>query len=97
MILVISLTQLAFISLAIVFARILFRADRAEAATGFELWVQHHGMWLFLVPLAWVILAQVCERVRKAPLSPPVARAIGVALSVAAFVFLLVVTVNRGS
>ncbi|MBN8248836.1 MAG: hypothetical protein J0L84_15525 [Verrucomicrobia bacterium] len=95
MIPVIALTQLAFISLAVVFAKILFRADGADAASGFALWVQQHGMWLFLVPVAWVILARVCETVRRAPLSPPVARAMGVTLSVAAFVFLLVVTVNR--
>jgi len=95
MIPVIALTQLAFISLAVVFAKILFRADGADAASGFELWVQTNGMWLFLVPVVWVILARVSDTVRRGLLSPPVAKATGVALSVAAFVFLLVVTVNR--
>lgn len=95
MIPVIALTQLAFLSLAVVFAKILFRADGAEAASGFALWVQRHGMWLFLAPVAWVILARVSDTVRRAPLSPPVAKAVGVVLSVAAFVFLLVVTLDR--
>lgn len=96
MIPVLALTQLAFISLAVVFAKILFRADGPDAASGFALWVQRHGMWLFLVPVAWVILARVCDLVRRPPLAPTVAKAIGVVLSVAAFVFLLAVTLNRG-
>lgn len=92
MINVLALTQLAFLSLGVVLMRILYRANGGATSSAYvEFWMRH-GLWLFLVPPAWVVLALVAQRFNRAPLTPRVAQGMGVLLAVVFFAFFVTVT-----
>ena len=82
----IAATQFVFLSLGILALKVLLKAGgyAPNVASKFpDLAVQlgRHGVWMFIIPLAWVAFASLCERVGK----PSVARAIGVAVAAGLF------------
>ena len=87
MIISIAATQFVFVSLGILALNVLLKAGgyAPNVAAKFpDLAVQlgRHGVWMFVVPLAWVAFASLCERHGK----PAVARVAGVIVAAVLFI-----------
>lgn len=83
----IAATQFVFLSLGILALNVLLKAGgyAPNVATKFpDLAVQlgRHGVWMFVIPLAWVAFASLCERCRQ----PGIARVTGVLIAAGLFI-----------
>ncbi len=87
MINVIALTQFAFLSLGVVLSRILYRASGSHTPSLYSRIVIEQWYWLFAIPVLWIGFALLATRVNRVPLTPGIARALGVSLATICFVF----------
>jgi hypothetical protein len=92
MINVIALTQFAFLTLSIVFLKIMIHANSDLRVSEYLQTLDSIALWLFVIPVAWIAFASVCSRINRAPLTPRIAYGLGIFLAVLCFVFLATVT-----
>lgn len=92
MILVIALTQFAFLTLGIAALKILVRSDAGSSIAPHWISLNQWSILLFLIPIIWTGFASACQMVNKGPLNLNVARIIGVIVAIACFLFLIAVT-----
>ena len=92
MILVIALTQFAFLTLGIAILKILVHADPGSAMASHWTALNQWSIGLFLIPIIWTGFASACQMVNKGPLKSDVARITGVIVAIACFLFLIAVT-----
>lgn len=82
----IAATQFVFLSLGILALNVLLKAggyapNVASKFPALAVQLGRHGVWMFVVPLAWVALASLCERYGK----PAAARVTGVLIAAGLF------------
>jgi ABC-type enterochelin transport system permease subunit len=92
MITVLALTQLVFLTLGTIFLKGMVNANGDIASSLYFQFLDKNWPWLFLLPLAWIAFAQISYHINKAPLTPPVARVIGIVLSGICLIFFASVT-----
>lgn len=92
MILVIALTQFAFLTLGIALLKILVHSDTGSTMASHWVALNPWSIWLFLIPVLWTGFASACQMVNRGPLNLDVARITGVIVAVACFLFLIAVT-----
>lgn len=92
MINVIALTQFAFLTLSIVFLKILIHANSDLRISRYLQTLDSIALWLFAIPIVWIGFASLCSRINRAPLTPRIAYWVGIILAVLCFVFLATVT-----
>jgi hypothetical protein len=90
MILTIGLTQFVFVSLGILTLNVLLKAggyapNVASSFPPFPVWLALNSLWVFILPMAWIIFAGLCGYFRRGPLSESVARVSGVGIMVGIF------------
>lgn len=90
MILTIGLTQFVFVSLGLLTVNVLlksggFAANVESSFPAFSVWMARDGAWLFVLPMLWVALALFCEQAIEGKVAGSVARATGVAVTIAIF------------
>ena len=83
----IAATQFVFLSLGILALNVLLKAGgyAPNVASKFPPLVValgRHGVWMFVLPLAWVAFATLCERFGK----PAIARVTGTAIAAGLFI-----------
>lgn len=83
MIRVIALTQFVFVTLGSVAAIILVRAETvATTEIGrLRMFLAEHGLWLILIPIAWVVLAEASVAMSRKAATARVVQASGVLLA----------------
>ena len=86
---VIALTQFAFLTLGIVTLKILIHS--VSSVSPFIRRLDVISLWLFSIPVIWIVYAMIVVRRDNAPLSTFVARIIGIVLAVLSFLFLAAV------
>jgi len=91
MIISIALTQFVFISLGILAVNVLLKAggfaQNVESSfPDFTVWMASQSLWFFIIPLAWIAFAALCDRVKRGLLSESGARFTGVAIVIGIFV-----------
>jgi hypothetical protein len=91
MILSIGLTQFVFVSLGLLTVNVLLKAggyaDNVESSfPAFSVWMARDGAWLFVLPMAWVAIAMLCEHMIKGTLADKAVRFTGVLVAIAIFV-----------
>jgi len=87
MIISIAATQFVFLSLGILALNVLLKAggyapNVASKFPDLAVRLGRHGVWMFIIPLAWMAFASLCERYGK----PAVARVAGVAIAAGLFI-----------
>jgi hypothetical protein len=92
MINVIALTQFAFLTLSIVFLKIMIHADSDLRISRYLQTLDRIALWLFLIPVVWIAFASLCSRINKPPLTGRVAYWVGIIIAVLCFLFLATVT-----
>jgi hypothetical protein len=90
MILTIGLTQFVFVSLGLLTVNVLLKAggfagNVESSFPTFSVWMARDGAWLFVLPMLWVALALFCEQAVRGGLAEKLARATGVAVTIAIF------------
>src|SRR5882757_2178144 len=87
MVAVIGITQFVFLSLGVMALNILIKVGTAKPSEHppLALFLAHNGLWLFLVPLAWVILAALFTQTNK-PALVAICRVSGILLAAAILV-----------
>ena len=88
---IIALTQFAFLTLSIVFLKIMIHANSDLRISRYLQTLDSMALWLFLIPVVWIAFASLCSRINKAPLTK-IAYALGVILAIFCFLFLATVT-----
>jgi uncharacterized membrane protein len=85
MIRVIALTQFVFVTLGSVAAIILVRAETvATTELGqLRMFLASHGLWLILIPIVWIILAETITRLIRKESIARMVQASGVLLAAA--------------
>lgn len=89
MILTIGCTQFVFLSLGILAVNVLLKAggyapNVAANFPPFAVQLAQHALWMFCIPLAWVVFATFCAHVGNS-LSNSIARVSGMAVAAAIF------------
>jgi hypothetical protein len=92
MINVIALTQFAFLTLGIVFLKIMIQANSDYQASRYLQTLNRIALWLFAIPIVWIAFASLCSHINKAPLMPRVAYGVGIIIAVLYFLFLATIT-----
>jgi len=87
MITVIAITQFVFLTLGVIFLKGIVNANGDSSSSLYFQFLDNNWPWLFLVPVAWIIFTQISYQINRFPLTPKVARVIGVVLSGICFVF----------
>ncbi len=90
MILTIGLTQFVFVSLGILTLNVLLKAggyaaNVASSFPPFPVWLALNGLWVFMLPMAWIIFAGLCGHFGRGLLTNSVARFSGVGIIVGIF------------
>jgi hypothetical protein len=88
---VIALTQFAFLTLSIVFLKIMIHANSDLRISRYLRTLDKIALWLFLVPVMWIAFAFFCSRINKAPLTR-IAYGLRIILAIFCFLFLATVT-----
>jgi hypothetical protein len=88
---VIALTQFAFLTLGIVFLKILIHASSDYHVSRYLQALNSISLWLFVIPIVWIAFAALCSLVNRAPLIPRVAYGVGIIIAVLCFLFLATV------
>jgi hypothetical protein len=91
MIISIAGTQFVFLSLGILALNVLLKAggyapNVAGSFPSVALVLAHQGLWLFCVPLIWVIFATACTHAKNRIFNEGTARVTGTLIAVAIFV-----------
>ena len=89
---VIALTQFAFLTLGIVFLKIMIQANSDYQVSRYLQTLNRIALWLFAIPIVWIAFAFLCSRINRAPLIPRVAYGVGIVVAVLCFLFLATVT-----
>ena len=89
---IIALTQLAFLTLGIVFLKILIQANSDYRVSQYLQTLDRVALWLFTIPIVWIAFAFLCSRINRAPFVPRVAYGVGIIIAVLCFLFLATVT-----
>lgn len=84
---VIAITQFVFLTLGIVFLKGIVNANGDISSSSYFQFLDKNWPWLFMVPVAWVVFTQVSYQIDRFPLTPKVARVIGIVLSAICFFF----------
>lgn len=84
----IALTQFVFITLGSVAAIILVRAETvATTEIGqLRIFLARHGLWLILLPIIWIILAETIVRLNRKPIVHQAVHTSGILLAAAILV-----------
>ena len=91
MINVIALTQFAFLTLGIVFLKIMIQANSDYQISRYLQTLNRIALWLFAIPIVWIAFASLCSHINRAPLIPRVAYGVGIVIAVLCFLFLATV------
>ena len=91
MILSIASTQFVFLALGTLALNVLLKAggyapNVAGSFPPLAITLAHQGLWLFCVPLAWVVFATACLHFKNTVLNEKTARVAGGAIAAAIFV-----------
>jgi len=78
MINVIALTQFAFLTLGIVFLKIMIQANSDYQISRY---LNRIALWLFAIPIVWIAFASLCSHINRAPLIPRVAYWVGIIIT----------------
>ena len=89
---IIALTQFAFLTLGIVFLKILIQANSDYRVSKYLQTLDRIALWLFAIPIVWIAFAFVCSRINRPPLTPRVAYGVGIIIAALSFLFLATVT-----
>ncbi len=81
---VIGLTQFVFLSLGIMAVKIITKASGGQTTPLAEFLAQH-GLWLFLVPVIWLVTANVVTLQRKTAGLQQAFQILGILLTMAIF------------
>jgi hypothetical protein len=81
MITVLALTQLVFLTLGTIFLKGMVNANGDISSSLFFQLLDNNWLWLYLLPAAWIAYTLVSYNAKRGPLTPTVARVIGVILS----------------
>ena len=92
MINVIALTQFAFLTLSIVFLKIMIHANSDLRVSKYLQTLDSITLWFFAVPIVWIAFAALCSRINRAPLTPRIAYWVGISIAVLCFLFLATIT-----
>ncbi len=84
---VIAITQFVFLTLGIVFLKGIVNANGDSSSSSYFQFLDKNWPWLFVVPVAWIVFTQVSYQIDRFPLTPKVARVIGIVLSGICFFF----------
>jgi hypothetical protein len=97
MIMVISLTQFALLSLGMMALKILNRASSSPVEpTSFAGFLDANGLVLYSLPVLWIAYATACGRINRGVMSADGARVLGVMLAAAIFIcFAIVIVLPR--
>ena len=87
MITAIALTQLVFLTLGVIFLKGMVNANGDISASLYFQFLDKNWPWFFLLPVAWIAFVQISYRINSVPLTPTVARVIGIVLSGICFTF----------
>jgi hypothetical protein len=90
---IIALTQFAFLTLGIVFLKIMIGANSDYRISEYLQTLDTIALWLFAIPIVWIAFASLCSRINRAPLIPRVAYRVGIIIAGLCFLFLATVTV----
>jgi hypothetical protein len=91
MINVIALTQFAFLTLGIVFLKIMIQANSDYQVSRYLQTLNRIALWLLAIPIVWIAFASLCAHINRAPLIPRVAYWVGIIMAVLCFLFLATV------
>ncbi len=89
---IIALTQFAFLTLGIVFLKILIQSNRDYRISKYLQTLDRIALWLFAIPIVRIAFTFLCSRIDKAPLTPRVAYGVGIVIAALCFLFLATVT-----
>lgn len=92
MINVIALTQFAFLTLGIVFLKIMIHAHSDLQVSGYLQSLNRIALWFFATPIVWIAFASLCSRIDRAPLTPRMTYWVGIIIAVLCFLFPATVT-----
>jgi hypothetical protein len=92
MINVIALTQFAFLTLGIVFLKIMIQANSDYQVSRYLQTLDRIALWLFAIPIVWIAFVFLCSHLNRSPLVPRVAYRIGIIITILRFLFLATVT-----
>ena len=84
---IIALTQFAFLTLGIVFLKILIQANSDYRVSKYLQTLDRIALWLFAIPIVWIAFAFVCSRMNRAPITPRIAYGVGIVIAALAFCF----------
>jgi hypothetical protein len=68
MINVIALTQFAFLTLGIVFLKIMIQANSDYQISRYLQTLNRIALWLLAIPIVWIAFASLCAHINRAPL-----------------------------
>ena len=89
---IIALTQFAFLTLGIVFLKILIHANSDYRVSRYLQTLDRIALWLFAIPIVWIAFAFLCSSINRAPLTPRVAYGAGIVIAGLCVLFLATVT-----
>jgi hypothetical protein len=84
---VLALTQLVLLTLGTIFLKGMVKANGDIGSSPYFQLLDKNWPWLFLLPVAWIVYAQISYQIDKGPFTPTVARVVGIVLSGICLVF----------
>jgi hypothetical protein len=78
---VFAITQFVLLTLGTIFLKGMVNANGDITSSPYFQFLNGNWLWFFLLPIVWVIYAQISYRINKGPFTPSLARALGIVLS----------------
>jgi ABC-type enterochelin transport system permease subunit len=78
---VFAITQFVLLTLGAIFLKGMVNANGDITSSPYFQFIDRNWIWFFLLPIVWVIYAQISYRINKGPFTPSAARIVGIVLS----------------
>lgn len=78
---VLAITQFVLLTFRTIFSKGMVNANGNITSSSYFQFLDKNWPWFFLLPVAWIIYAQLSAQVNRRPSTPTVARAAGIVLS----------------
>ncbi|HXM03984.1 MAG TPA: hypothetical protein VN939_15335 [Chthoniobacterales bacterium] len=78
---VVAITQFVLLAFGTIFLKGMVHANGDIRSSSYFQFLDNNWPWFFLLPVAWIIYAQLSYQVNRRPFTPAVARITGIVLS----------------
>ena len=78
---VFAITQFVLLILGTIFLKGMVNANGDITSSPYFQFLDRNWPWFFLLPIVWVIYAQISYRINEGPFTPSLARVLGIILS----------------